>query len=104
LKHKALSSILSTRKKRGGGSRREEGKEGGREEGKEEEEGGKEERTLELNSKKLVKNNLIRKWAKDVQRYFMKEDLQMANKTHDHEMQIKTIYMKRKNTDNTKCW
>ena len=39
------------------------------------------EQVLQLNSrKKNQKNDLIRKWAKGLNRYFSKEDIQMANK------------------------
>ena len=69
---------------------------------------------IQLNARKA--NNAIKKWGKDLNRYFSKEDTQMANKHLKRcsilliirEMQIKTTYhlrkaIKKKSTNN-KCW
>lgn len=70
----------------------------------------------------MIKRQAMKKWAKDIRRYFYKEDIQMVNKHMKRccstslvmrKMQIKptirhhftpTRMTRIKNTDNSKCW
>ena len=68
---------------------------------------------IQLSARKT--NNPIKKWGKDLNRYFSKEDIQMANKHMKRcstlliirEMQIKTILVRMaiiEKSTNSKCW
>ena len=74
---------------------------------------------IQLNARKT--NNPIKKWEKDLSRHFSKEDIQMANKTHEkmlklliiREIKIKTIMRCHltlirvtpiQKSTNNKCW
>ena len=64
---------------------------------------------MQLNSRKI--NDQIKKWDKELNRHFPKEDIQMSNKHMERcstsliirEMQIKTTMRYKKSTNN-KCW